>query len=75
MQVLDLGRRRCGELETSKGGGGGLEDLGGDLMVFRGNEGITRHQHYCEDRFHIQVRSSHLLKHMREWSEFSGLVT
>ena len=42
MQVLDLGRRRCDELETSKGG---LEDLGGDLMVFRGNGGITRHQH------------------------------
>ena len=73
MQVLDLGRRRCGELETSKGGGGGLEDLGGDLMVLMGNEGITRHQHYCEDCFHIQVRSSQtkfekiqLNEHMRE---------
>ena len=36
MQVLDLGRRRCDELETSKGM---LEDLGGDLMVFRGKGG------------------------------------
>ena len=40
MQVLDLARRRCDELETRNnffhGGGGDLEDLRGDLMVFRG---------------------------------------
>ena len=44
MQVLDLARRRCDELETrnnffSWAGGGGVEDLGGDLMVFRGKGG------------------------------------
>ena len=45
MQVLDLARRRCDELETRNNffswgrGGGGVEDLGGDLMVFRGKGG------------------------------------
>ena len=40
MQVLDLARRRCDELETRNNFfSWGVEDLGGDLMVFRGKGG------------------------------------